>query len=98
MCSLLKNRSDGRFLCNICWKQIKQNKFPKRSHVNKLKFANFPRSFIRKLKQKCKFQEQNKSDFNLDGPDYERKGLKLNRLEAFLLKCVIPVSVDGNKC
>ena len=67
-----------------------KNKVPKRSHVSKYKFANFPRSFINKLKQKCRFTEQNKTKFSQDKESYERKFLALNRLEAYLLKCVIP--------
>ena len=84
------NRTDGQFLCNLCFKHIKQDKVPKRSHINKFKFANFPKSLILKLKQKCTFKEQAKSHLNLDNENYEREALKLNRLEAYLLKCVIP--------
>ena len=57
-CALLKNRTEGQFLCNLCLNQIRQDKVPKRSHINKFKFANFPESFILKLKQKCKFIDQ----------------------------------------
>ena len=57
MCSLLKNRTDGQFVCNLCLKDIKKNKCPKRSHINKFKFSNFPRSFIINLKKNCSFKE-----------------------------------------
>ena len=39
-CFLLKNRHEGQFVCNLCLKDIKNNKMPKRSHKNKFKFAN----------------------------------------------------------
>ena len=90
-CSLLKNRTEGKFLCNLCLNQIRQDKVPKRSCKNKFKFANFPESFILKLKQKCKFKEQqNETSLVLDKKNYQREYLSLNRLEAYLLKCVIP--------
>ena len=86
-CDLLRNRSDGQFLCNLCLKQIKKNQVPQRSHVNKFKFANFPRSFIQELKKQCTFKEQIlKPVFNQDNETYERNQLKLNRLESYLLK------------
>ena len=60
---------------------MKNNKIPKRSHVHKFKFANFPRSFILKLKQKCSFKEcQSKTEVKLDNENHEREVLKLNRL------------------
>ena len=90
-CCLLKNRAEAQFICNLCFKDIKGNKVPKRSHINSFKFANFPRSFILNLKQKCAFKEQqSKTDVALDNENYEREALQLNRLEAHLLKIVIP--------
>ena len=49
-CSILKNRSKDQVVCNICLKDIKQNKVPKRSHRSAFKFANFPRYLIQNLK------------------------------------------------
>ena len=89
--NLLKNRSDNQHVCNLCFEDIKQNKVPKRSHKNRFKFANFPNNFIQKVKQKCAFKEQNVSDgCVLSNVNYDREYLKLNRLESYLLKLVIP--------
>ena len=49
-CSILKNRSKDQVVCNICLKDIKQNKVPKRSYRSAFKFANFPRYLIQNLK------------------------------------------------
>ena len=90
-CNLLKNRSDQQHVCNLCLGDIKQNKFPKRSHKDHFKFANFPNNFIKKLKKRCNFKEQNiTAGHILDRVQYERDYLKLNRLESYLLKLVIP--------
>ena len=73
MCSLLKNRTDGRFVCNVCLNDIKKNKVPKRSHINSFKYGSFPRSFILNLKQKCKFKEQNtEKSFTQETENYDR--------------------------
>ena len=90
-CSLLKNRTDGHFICNLCFHDIKNKKIPKRNKKNNFKFANFPRQFIINLKQKCKFKEKRlKSNSAEEKENYEREYLQLNRLEAFLLKLIIP--------
>ena len=39
-CLLLKNRTEGLYICNLCFSEMKQNKVPKRSQLRKLKFAN----------------------------------------------------------
>ena len=90
-CSLLKNRTDGQFVCNLCLKDIRKNKIPKRSHINRFKFSNFPRSFILNLKKKCNFKDdQSPPSFRVETENYEREALKLNKLESYLLKMVIP--------
>ena len=90
-CFILKNRTEGQFICNACFNDIKKNKTPKKSHVNNFNFANYPRSFLLKVKQKCTFKECEMSKKCKEDPEqYERKVLKLNKLEAYLLKLVIP--------
>jgi hypothetical protein len=90
-CNILKNRSTGQYVCNLCLDDIKKDIFPKRSHKDRFKFANFPNNFIQKLKKKCIFKEQDPSTVPmLDKVSYERQYLKLNRLESYLLKLVIP--------
>ena len=43
------------------------------------------------MKQKCKFKErQTKHEVSFDDEDYEREALKLNKLEAYILKLCIP--------
>ena len=73
-CALLKNRSNNQFVCNLCLRDIKKDKLPKRSHKNSFKFDNFPDHLIKSLRKKCAFQE-NRSNSNLilDDENYERK-------------------------
>ena len=54
MCPLLKNRSNGHHVCNTCRADIRKDQFPKKSHKNKFKFANFPKSLIESLKEDMK--------------------------------------------
>ena len=90
-CALLKNRSDDQFVCNLCLKDIKKDKLPKRSHKNSFKFANFPDYLIKSLKRKCRFKENvSNSGLIRDGSNHERQQMQLNKLEAHLLKLVIP--------
>ena len=49
-CAILKYRSNDQYVCNLCLKDIKKDKMPKRSHMNTFKFANFPKYLIKKLK------------------------------------------------
>ena len=87
-CNLLKHRSNDQYVCILCLEDIKKNKIPKRSHKNRFKFANFPNNFIQKLKTRCNFKEP--SAYVVDKLNYEKDYLKLNRLESYLLKLVIP--------
>ena len=90
-CSILKNRSKDQFVCNLCLKDIKKNKVPKRSHRSAFKFANFPRYLIQNLKKICQIRGNDSSDsLILDQENQDRQALKLNRLESYLLKLVIP--------
>ena len=90
-CSLLKNRSNDQFVCNLCFKDIAKDKLPKRSHRNSFKFASFPDYLIKDLRRKCSFKE-NRSNSNLilDDDNYERQQMQLNKLESHLLKLCIP--------
>ena len=91
MCALLKNRSSGQFVCNICLNDIQKDKVPKRSKKSKFSFANFPRYLIEKLKTVCKYKQADfPGDTNLDQEIRETQALQLNRLESYLLKLVIP--------
>ena len=38
-CPLLKNRTEGQFVCHPCLNDIKRNTIPKKSHINQFKFA-----------------------------------------------------------
>ena len=86
---LVKNRTEGQFVCNLCLKDIRNDKLPKRSQINRLKHATFPISFIQSLKRHCHFQEPC-STIQPDKEAYERDFLKLNKLEAYILKLCIP--------
>ena len=81
--SLLKNRSDGQYVCNLCLKGIKCDKVPKRSKKCHFNFSNFPSYLVQKLKAVCK-QNQEKVHH------VENDEMKLNKLESFILKLVIP--------
>ena len=52
-CDLLKNRSEGSFICNSCKSDIEKDKMPKKSQKNSFRYANFPHHFLEKLKNKC---------------------------------------------
>ena len=88
-CYLIKNRTEGQFICNLCLKDIKNNVMPKRSHANKFKFADFPTNFIQTLRKHCHFRESSASILP-NKEIYERNFLQLNKLESYLLKLVIP--------
>ena len=78
-------------ICTSCLAEIKKDKMPKKSHKNSFKYANFPKTLIRKLKNTCKIKKGHISSlFKEDNDIFEREALKLNKLESFLLKRVIP--------
>ena len=90
-CSLLKNRSNKQYVCKSCLSEIDRNKVPRKSKINKMKFINYPASFIEELKKSCLFRESSYKFENMyGGLDYERSFFNLNRLESYLLKLVIP--------
>ena len=90
-CSLLKNRTTGQFVCNLCLKDINKNRIPKRSKINLFKFSQFPSSFVEDLKKHC-VSKGSPWEHEADGSEhtYEGSFVQLNRLESFLLKLVIP--------
>ena len=64
---------------------------PKKSHKQSFKFANFPQNLINNLKQTCKTPISSLSKHFKERNDLaERKAVKMNKLESFLLKLVIP--------
>ena len=75
----------------MCLNEINKKKVPRRSKVNKLKFATFPKNFIEELKKTCVFKESTSSFEQSYGREYyEDSFFKLNRLESYILKLVIP--------
>ena len=86
-CALLQDRSSDQHVCNLCLKEIKRNKTPKRSKKSKFKFANFPKYLIQSLKKICNVNQRGNVK---NQEEHDRQILKLNRLECFLLKLVIP--------
>ena len=90
-CALLKNKTDDQFVCNLCLKDIKKDRVPKRNHRSSFRFANFPKYLIEKLKNICAMrQSEFSSGLTLDEENYERQAMQLNKLEAYLLKLCIP--------
>ena len=59
-CSLVKTRSEGQYVCNLCLQDIRKDKIPRRSKLSHMKFANFPDSFIQHLKKSCMFKYSSK--------------------------------------
>ena len=59
--TLLKSKIEGEYVCNLCFEDIKMDKFPKRSHKDKFKFAHFPNSFMQDLKKRCIFKKPSSS-------------------------------------
>ena len=57
-CALLENRSKTQHVCNICHKDIKKDRIPKRSSKSKFRFANFPDYLIKKLKKTCQLTQR----------------------------------------
>ena len=88
-CFLVKHKAEGQFVCNLCLKDIRNDKLPKRSQINRFKHATFPNCFIQSLKKHCHFKEPS-SALQPDKETYERDFLKLNKLEAYILKLCIP--------
>ena len=90
-CALLKNREEGQYVCNLCLKDIKKSRWPKRSHKSSFRLANFPKYLIDKLKKICPMKKSEfSSGLTLDNDNHERNEMKLNKLEAYLLKLCIP--------
>ena len=88
---LLRNRSGNFFICKSCKSDIDNDKMPKKSHKQSFKFANFPQNLINNLKQTCKTPISSLSKHFKERNDLaERKAVKMNKLESFLLKLVIP--------
>ena len=85
-CILLKNRSAGQFVCNLCLRDINKNRTPKRSKINIFKFSQFPPSFIQELKKQCQFQKSPLKSM-AEGSDKicDQSVMQLNRLESFLI-------------
>ena len=80
-CSLLKNRSNAQYVCNLCLKDIRLDKYPKRSNKMKFKYANFPNFLLKQLEKFCMKEKSDAEDVNC---------FLLNRLESYLLKLIIP--------
>ena len=90
-CDLLKNRKEGLFICNSCKTDIDKDKMPKKSHKDKFSHASFPRNLIQSLKRTCNATISSLSDHFKEKNDIaERKAVKLNKLESFILKLAIP--------
>ena len=90
-CNLLKNRSEGFFICASCKTDIDKDKIPKRSHKDTFKYANFPTNLITKLKRTCKKSINSLSEHFKEKQELEdRKSVQMNKLESFLLKLAIP--------
>ena len=82
-CHLLRNRSNEQYICNLCFKDIQKDKYPKRTNKLKFKYANFPLFLKKQLEKVCFDGISGKEDFT-------EKELHLNRLETYLHKLIIP--------
>ena len=88
---LVVSKDGNRYLCKSCRLQIDQKKNPKKSEKHLIKYSAFPNFLQEDLKKvtdyvkilkKRKIQPMNEANI--------KQVLKLNKLEAHLLKLVIP--------
>ena len=80
---LTRNKNGNFYVCNTCKLSIMKDVEPRRSQKEILGLLEFPEEFMEELEQCC---TRSLKEIN----DPEKKYLKLNRVEDYLLKPVIP--------
>ena len=80
---LTRNKNGNFYVCNTCKLSIMKDVEPRRSQKEILGLLEFPQAFMEELEQCC---TRSLKEIN----DPEKKYLKLNRVEDYLLKPVIP--------
>jgi hypothetical protein len=86
------------YICNSCFGQIVKEKLPKKNEKDMMEWANFPESLFNEVEDISGTDEvllYNASQLDVKDPDmlykrYKNEALLLNKLEAFILKLVIP--------
>ena len=86
------------YVCDYCIRKIKTGKAPKKGEKDFFHVADFPQSLKDQIKQSCKINDvatQNMKNLGVEDPEkvrerYEHDAVKLNKLESFILKIVIP--------
>ena len=63
---LLKNRSEKQHVCNLCLKDIKCDKVPKRSKKCHFMFASFPSYLEEMLQRVCRAKPNNAEASDVD--------------------------------
>ena len=86
----LISKNGKSYICKSCRSQIDANKFPKKSEKHHQKFSGFPNAFKRKLKQVTNYSKVLEKRKLANNKENINQVLELNKLEAHLLKLVIP--------
>ena len=86
--TLAKTKYGEHFICNICFQDIAKDIRPKKGCRDTIRFENFPKSFIETIIRKCRISRTD--DMISYDPCYDLDSCKLNRLESYLLKLIIP--------
>ena len=83
---------DGiRYICKVCRTHIDGNKIPTKSEKQQWKYMNIPTHLKKTLKRVTSFSKViKKRRLNKEEPIDVDKALELNKLEAHLLKLIIP--------
>ena len=90
---------DGIFyICKSCRSSIKKEKMLAKNEKDLFEWANFPQNFLKKVQETSRCKEalqMNVKSLDVSDPNkmerrYIQGAAKLNRLEAFILKLLIP--------
>ena len=93
-----RSKDQNYYICKICRDKIKSGKVPKINDKEYIQLADFPQDFLEEVKKVAKTKEvlsANMKTLGLQDFDklkrrYEKEVLKLNKLESFILKLVLP--------
>ena len=83
-----RTKYGANFVYNICFQSISKGERPKKSRIDAIKFENFPINFLQSLQRKC--ISIDKDYLTEEDLSLEVQSFKLNRLESYLLKLIIP--------
>ena len=93
-----KSKDNEFYICHYCLKKIKEGKAQKKEEKMDFHLEDFPKEFLNEVKQVTNVDEvlfRNMENLGINDPDYirekyEKEALKLNKLEDFILKIILP--------